>query len=326
MKGIIASARIQNGDNVAVAKLKCDLELYHLKANRWGRIATEVTDTKGDWKVTVKRSVANTAYAPMLRLVESGAKPSPQVLAQHVHLKYDATKQMLSADFGVVEHLQDDAYKLMATNALFQRSSYHVAAQAQQPVQVKLDIARKINLSVGATTATVSKDTLRAATLTNTATSSPIIRTETRLNVLATNIGTEVHSANEALQKQKLPYQFGRIDLDLKGAVGSDGQSITLAHLDDGVKDTAVSNVKIALLPTRDEAVTQDTVVVPDVSGLTEGVVRRLLNSVGLRLEAVNQTVGDDSKIAVGQSMRQAPKAGESLPRNNSVLVVFAST
>jgi hypothetical protein len=321
MKGIIASARIQNGDNVAVAKLKCDLELYHLKANRWGRIATAVTDTKGDWKVTVKRSVANTAYAPMLRLVESGAKPSPQVLAQHVHLKYDATKQMLSADFGVVEHLQDDAYKLIATNALFQRSSYHVAAQAQQPVQVKLDIARKINLSVGATTATVSKDTLQSAVTANS-----IVRTETRLNVLATNIGTEVHSANKALQKQKLPYQFGRIDLDLKGAVGSDGQSITLAHLDDGVKDTAVSNVKIALLPTRDEAITQDTVVVPDVSGLTEGVVRRLLNSVGLRLEAVNQTVGDDSKIAVGQSMRQAPKAGESLPRNNSVLVVFAST
>ncbi len=435
MKTITASVRILNDGNKPASGITVNLEMYVLKSNRWLRVGTGKTDVKGNWNVSVARNTPNEVYAPMLRLIEPG-NPSPKVLAQHAYLKYDAAKGILAADFGVVERLENETYKLTATTSQFARSTLYVAAQADQPPEVRTRVAARLNIA-GATVPRVSttaspvkaneaeliklrtsetqlkdaiaskealisardlelskvrtsetelkrtittKDQLISAkeaelsqvrtsetelkrTLT---TKEQLISTRdqelkqaklqitdlnktlqerlkemerlkkqreaatgeapaTPLSTIATNIGSEVDNANKTLQSRNLPYQFGRINLSLAGAVAEDGQSIALARLSDAAKEKALSNVKLELLPTKGQADLRDAVTVPDVSGLTETVVRRLLNSVGLKLEVVSKSLGEKSGIPVGQSIQQSPKAGANAARNGTVLVVFAA-
>ena len=376
MKTILAHARILNDGDKPVVGVAFSLETFVLKSNRWIRLGNAKTVDKGQWSVTVNRNAPREMHAPMLRLVEAGA-PSPRVLAQHCYLKYDATRQLVTADFGVVVRLDKESYKLTPATPQFNRSKYFIAAHADQPQEVMLRMAARMNFAnagrLGAVrpanadnlaatikeaefkTALDAKERLlstktielnQAKVQINEISKSLQQRVKeierlrkqqeklqqstgagkaTKLSTIATNIGTEIDAANKTLKRQNLPYQFGKIDLNIKGAVAEDGQSITLARLSDTATAKIFSNVNLELLPVLPPVNLKDAVTVPDIKGLTETVVRRLLNSVGLKLEVVSKSMGQGSKIPVGQSIQQSPKAGAATARNDTVLVVFAA-
>ncbi len=145
---------------------------------------------------------------------------------------------------------------------------------------------------------------------------------------IAANIGAEVDAANRRLRDAQHGYRFGKIELDLRGSVSDDGQSMALASLVDLSRlsaGVALPGVKLELLPKRERPITSDNVKVPDVSGLTETAVRRLLQAAGLRLEPVSKSLGPKPKIPVGQAIQQSPKAGAEIARGERVLVVFAT-
>jgi len=149
---------------------------------------------------------------------------------------------------------------------------------------------------------------------------------KTPIQDIAANIGSEVDAANQLLRSKKQPYQFGRIELDLKGAVSPDGHTMTLINLGDLTKlknGATPPGVKMELIPEREQTKASALVKIPNVIGLTETATRRLLQAVGLQLESISQSLADDSKIPVGQSIQQAPKAGKETARGSTILVVF---
>lgn len=148
---------------------------------------------------------------------------------------------------------------------------------------------------------------------------------KTPIQDIVANIGTVIDSANNKLANEKRPYQFGRIEVDLKGTLSKDGQSmafLNMAELREIPAGGALSGLKVELLPQRGHADTTTQQIVPDVTGLTETAVRRVLNQVGLRLEAISKS---ESKVPIGQAMSQSPKPGDNAPQNKTVLVVFAA-
>lgn len=375
MKSITAHARILNDGDKPVVGVAFSLETFVLKSNRWIRLGSAKTIGNGNWQVTVNRNVPREMHAPMLRLVEAGA-PAPRVLAQHTYLKYDTASQLLTVDFGVVLRLDKETFKLTAASPQFSRNKYFIAANADQPNEVMVRMAARMNLSsAGGTGAVRLANTGNQAGIKEAELKTSLDEKErllssktielnqaklqineiskslqqrikevehlrkqqenqqnnsgegkaTPLSAIATNIGTEIDSANKTLKSRNLPYQFGKIDLSIKGAVAEDGQSITLARISDVAKAKAFSNVNMELLPVLPPVNLKDAVTVPDIRGLTESVVRRFLNSAGLKLEVVSKSMGQSSKVPVGQSIQQSPKAGAQAVRNDTVLVVFSA-
>ncbi len=374
MRTITAHARILSDDDQPVVGVVLNLEAFVLKSNRWIRVGRAKTIDKGQWSLTVNRNAPREMHAPMLRLVEAGT-PAPRVLAQHCYLKYDATRQLVTADFGVVVRLAKEAYKLTPATPQFNRNKYFIAAHADQPQEVMMRMAARMNIFPGGGTGAVrlpnadnqatlkevelkamlgekeqllSSQTLelkQARTQINNISNNLQQRIKeierlrkqqeklqqrnegkaTPLSTIATNIGTEIDSANKTLKNRNLPYQFGKIDFNIKGAVAEDGQSITLARPSDSATAKIFSNVNLELLPVLPPVNLADAVTVPDIVGLTESVVRRLLNSIGLKLEVVSKSMGQKSKVPVGQSIQQSPKSGATAARNDTVLVVFAA-
>ena len=145
---------------------------------------------------------------------------------------------------------------------------------------------------------------------------------------IAANIGAEIDAANNKLRSEKQAYQFGRIELDLRGTVSTDGRTMSLINLGDltKLKNGATSpGVKLELIPEREQTETSTLVKTPNVIGLTETATRRLLQAVGLQLESINKSIGAESKTPVGQSIQQSPKAGNNISRGSTVLVVFTA-
>ena len=87
---------------------------------------------------------------------------------------------------------------------------------------------------------------------------------------------------------------------------------------------TVLPGVKFEILPDTLPTESKTDVDVPDVTGLTETAVRRLLQAVGLRLEMVHKSIEPTTNIPIGLSIQQSPVAGTKLARTETVLVVFA--
>ncbi len=150
---------------------------------------------------------------------------------------------------------------------------------------------------------------------------------KTSIQDIAANIGTQVDKANKKLEQDKRSYRFGRIELDLRGTVSTDGQKMTLASLVDLKElgtNVSLPGIKVEILP---ETASSEIsgVTVPTVIGLTETAVRRLLQAVGLQFERIDKTVENNADIAIGQSIQQSPTAGTKLQRGETVLVVFTA-
>lgn len=132
-----------------------------------------------------------------------------------------------------------------------------------------------------------------------------------------TNIGIKLNEANTSLKTSSNPFRIGVVKVDLKGALSEDGSIRLGSDLADG------SGVSVEMTPgsTTPEG---SNVIVPDVTGLTQSAVHRVLRSVGLRLKTASQSARQ-GKAVHGQSLLQTPSAGQSTPHGSEILVVFAN-
>ena len=105
------------------------------------------------------------------------------------------------------------------------------------------------------------------------------------LQTIASNIGAQVAAANQKLQSEQKPYQIQNIQVELRGTLSGDGQAMNLVKLGELKEGLAHTSLVRLDLTTSHNKPLENTTLVPDVSGFTESVVRRLLSSVGLRLE-----------------------------------------
>lgn len=144
------------------------------------------------------------------------------------------------------------------------------------------------------------------------------------IDSVASNIGAQLDKANKKMRSDAQPYRIQNIALELNGSISQDGKSIALARLSDSKEGLqGAQKLKIDLVAAN--SVSSATgVLVPDVSGFTESMVRRLLKSIGLKLEALDQTVSEGSGYTPGQLILQSPKAGSELPVSGTVIGVFA--
>ncbi len=398
MRTLNAIARVLTDQGKSAVGARFTLQIYRLKNAKWLNLATKATDAKGIWRASVSLQLADSLQAPALRLIEGG-NPTTRVLAQQVRFTYSASKQVLGADFGVIERLGNTAYQLKASSSSF-RAGHTVAGQPKRADVSAAVLIRNMTVISGnaiPTTGTSSPGAVAAAStvaqphgvladnfdaemirfkaretelqlaifqkdrqlaarkveftsatkritelqkdLSLSKVSETRLKNENQQFVneagrkvaiqdIAANIGTEIDAANKKLRRENRPYRFGRIEIDLKGTVSPDGQKMALANRVDLEKlqsGVSLPGVLMEILPTRTPSVESTSVKVPDVTGLTETAVRRLLQAVGLRLDPVSKSVGDNSRIPIGQSMQQTPEKGSELPRNNTVLVVFAA-
>lgn len=340
MKKIAASAQIVNESGQAVSGSTVVLQTFKLANAKWVKLASAKSSPRGSWRIDQPLELSDRFFAPILRLVEE-RRPTPRVLTQQCQLKYNAADQTLRADFGSVKRV-DISVVVPSTPRLRDSFDAEVLRFRSNEAAMLSKIARKDQLLV-ANTLELNSVKRRVGELQ--ADLSRVKLDETRLRSenqrfveearreapigdIATNIGTQVDAANRQLKENQRPYRFGRVQLDLKGTVSSDGQKMSMAKFVDLEKlksGVTFPGVNLELIPERAPTTASATVKVPDVTGLTETAVRRVLQAFGLRLEKVDKSVASRSKHAIGQSIQQLPGSGSDLPRNQSVLVVFAA-
>ena len=340
MKKITASAQIVNEDGKAVAGIQVILEVFRLASAKWVTLASAKSNARGSWSINQALEISDRSFAPILRLVEE-SRPTPRFLTQQGQLKYDAANQTLQVKFGSVKrvdlsvvaprvtHLRDsfDAEVLrFRSNEASMRSTIILKDQQLSANRGELTSAKR---NIEELQADLSRVTLAETRLKleNQRFADEASR-EAPIADIAANIGTQVDAANRQLRETKRPYRFGRVQLDLKGTVSSDGQKMAMAKLVDLEKlksGVTFPGVNLELIPENEPSTASATVKVPDVTGLTETAVRRVLQAFGLRLEKVDKSVDSGSAQAIGQSIQQLPQSGSDLPRNQSVLLVFAA-
>ncbi|HSF94901.1 MAG TPA: PASTA domain-containing protein [Thermohalobaculum sp.] len=143
--------------------------------------------------------------------------------------------------------------------------------------------------------------------------------TEADVGTLLSNFGSKLNVANTQMKTRSVGYKVSNVKLDLRGKLLNEGQTIQIGRAPGDAPDD--SGLSAELIPD-DPATRPDSVAVPDVSGLTEAAVRRVLASVGLRLNLATKTLADGQGTA-GQSIQQHPAAGSDARRGSSILVVF---
>lgn len=340
MKKITASAQIVNEAGEPVSGIMVVLEVFGLANARWVKVGSAKSNARGSWGVSQPLEVSDRSFAPMLRLVED-RRPKPRFLTQKCQLKYNSADQTLRVNFAAVTRVDVSATRPAAThlrdtfdaevlrfrsNEASMRSTIVLKDQQLATNKVELTGAKRRieELQADLSRVTLAENRLK---LENQRFVEEASR-EAPIGDIAANIGTQVDAANRRLEEERRPYRFGKIKLDLKGTVSSDGQKMSMAKLVDLEKlksGVTFPGVNLELLPDRTPKPASTAVEVPDVTGLTETAVRRVLQAFGLRLEKIDKSVESDSKHAIGQSIQQIPGSGSELPRNQSVRVVFAA-
>lgn len=141
------------------------------------------------------------------------------------------------------------------------------------------------------------------------------------INELYSNIVSEIETATNVSQSST--FKLSNISLKLKAMIQRDGDTVSATLLDpdssENVNGNAISELvfDITSNQTGDPAI----ILTPDVKGLTETAVRRILKSLNLRLNPVYQ-----NKLSAvnGDSFKQSPAAGEKVQANQLITVIFS--
>lgn len=148
---------------------------------------------------------------------------------------------------------------------------------------------------------------------------------EVEVESLYANVGRQLQQASRHLRDDGIPYRLGKVSLKVKALVGNGGNRLFMPNLADfpRVAEGALADMTFEFHPTEDAAV-DAAVAVPDFSGLTETAARRLAQAAGLRLEPAHEDARERRDVGAGQAFKQTPSKGASVPRDSTVLVVFA--
>lgn len=138
------------------------------------------------------------------------------------------------------------------------------------------------------------------------------------------SIVKDVIKADEELVNSK--YKLANISLNLKTTVekGPSGTVLGLLGLETAtdVNSAAISTINIDVVPnvTVVNAVDQK---MPNILGLTETAVRKVLLEYGLKLDAIYHPT-DDPTLIEGQSFKQSPNPETAIIEGQEVIVIFS--
>jgi len=138
------------------------------------------------------------------------------------------------------------------------------------------------------------------------------------------SIVNDVIKADEELVNSK--YKLANISLNLKTTVekGPNGTVFGLLDYESAkeVNSAAISDISIDIVPSGNTA-TSVAQKMPNILGLTETAVRKVLLNNSLKLDAVYHATNDNSLIA-GQSFKQSPAPDAAVEEGQEVIVIFA--
>jgi hypothetical protein len=135
------------------------------------------------------------------------------------------------------------------------------------------------------------------------------------------NLVQELDIASELSKTNN--YSLSNLSIKLKGVINQDANNnvgIQLFSKENAnqINGNAISDISFDIIPTPSQ--TAELGKVPDVIGLTETAVTRILESVGLKLNSVYQK----SEKSNGASFKQAPQKGTPINPNEFVTVLFS--
>ncbi|MNV15577.1 PASTA domain protein [compost metagenome] len=148
----------------------------------------------------------------------------------------------------------------------------------------------------------------------------PVDKAPLPINQLYSNIVSEIETATNASESSN--FKLSNMSLKLKAMIQRDGETVSATLLDpdssENVNGNAISELVFDI--TSNQTTEAAIIVMPDVRGLTETAVRRVLKSLQLRLNPVYQ-----SKLPImnGDSFKQSPAAGEKIQKNQLITVIF---
>ncbi|WP_298517971.1 PASTA domain-containing protein [uncultured Kordia sp.] len=138
------------------------------------------------------------------------------------------------------------------------------------------------------------------------------------------SIVNDVVKADQELINSK--YTLANVSLNLKTTVekGPDGTVFGLLDYESAkdVSSAAISDISIDIVPTGNTSTTVNQKM-PNILGLTETAVRKVLLNNGLKLDAVYHATNDKSLIE-GQSFKQSPAPDAAVEEGQEVIVIFA--
>lgn len=138
---------------------------------------------------------------------------------------------------------------------------------------------------------------------------------------LYTNIVSEIVAASETSADS--PFKLSNISLKLKALIHEDGGSMSASLLNlensENVNGDAISELVFDITPVNPRET--NGLIVPNLIGLTETAVRKVLKKLGLKLNPVYQK---KDSVVNGDSFKQFPTQGVSAQPNQLVTVIFS--
>lgn len=138
------------------------------------------------------------------------------------------------------------------------------------------------------------------------------------------SIVKDVIKADEELLNSK--FKLANVSLNLKTTVEKSAEGTMLGLLDletaKNVNSAAISDISIDIVP-NSNAIVNNGQKMPNILGLTETAVRKILTEYSLKLDAVYH-VTKDSNLVEGQSFKQSPAPDTNIIEGQEVIVIFA--
>ncbi len=366
MKRVINwSASIVDTDSAAVAGVKVDLELFDLQSAAWKVAQTQAADAAGKLAGAVTLSVAALPYAPAARLVESDTSSVLAETPQIAYLtSKDALSLDFGSVIWLSpkQRIADKVARNLRTHDRIVAKNKVAGAQTLDVGRLKADLSAEIGKTFAAELAEKSRIiaerdmTLQAHARDIAGRDATISELRRRLDAqareierlsrpdipgvstpaqppqaavpvsmvdFAAGLGKDLDTAQVTLAAQS--FSIDRFEVNARGLLSNGGRTIELPDKESRIDAGTLTDVTIGFRPAT-QADPGLEITVPDVLQLTESASRRVLASVGLRLEPGYGPRSLLPDSALGQAMVQTPRAGEKAARGARVLVVFANS
>jgi hypothetical protein len=129
MKSISFFAKLFKTDGKPAVSVRCSLQTYNLQKQRWETLKSINTNSRGNIGTTAN-FVSPGNNPPLMRLVSGNS--GTNVLASSGVLTYDKNIQRVSIDFGEVEVLAGEAFRLKSSHSKFSNLRLNVAGQERK--------------------------------------------------------------------------------------------------------------------------------------------------------------------------------------------------
>ncbi|WP_151671949.1 PASTA domain-containing protein [Nitrincola schmidtii] len=261
-------------------------------------------------------------------ILKESATINPSVAATAT--KFDTSKYQTLLDRVEVDLAQQSISKGILevnynkTRAELLIKDEHLVKMRLETQQLREDLERQKQEEIKKLQNTFEK---KVADLTKkTSTLEKQLGSETDILSLQRSISAGLENFSKQQSQSGSNLRLGRVQVNVKGLFSGSGDRITLADsrlLENATNAAALSEMVIEYLPEVPEEESSQTNV-PDLSGLSESAVARLLRELGFGLDAAYGDPDDPKQFGAGQAFRQSPAAGEKLAKGRKVLVIFA--